>query len=247
MTEENSDDESPLESFEPIGNRLSRRSFVEDVAKVGGGAAVLSASGGVATAGGDGDGDDGDGDDGDDASDEESDLDILNFALTLEKLETTFYEGGLATSGGVFDEDDIENSDVARQFADPSIRHGTFQRFEEIRDNERAHVEFLTDVIEEAGGDPVSGLTFEFPYENVEEFVALARTLENTGTAAYTGAAPMLENTEYVGSAAQILAVEARHASYLRLLNEQSPFPDPFQPTLTMEQVRERVAPFIVD
>lgn len=235
MTRKPSDDDSPLESFERIGDQLSRRSFMGDAAKVGGGAFVLSAGSGAAVAGG--------GDDDDDVSD----VDILNFALTLEKLEANFYEGALASSGGEFDESDIENSDVAKEFSGTAVQNGAYQRLEDIRDHERAHVDALTEAIEAAGGDPVSGLTFEFPYESVEEFFGLARTFEDTGAAAYAGAAPMIENPDYVGTAGQILAVEARHAGYLRLLNEQTPFPNAFQETLTMDEVLDAVDPFIQD
>lgn len=244
MTGEDSD-ESPIESFRRIGDQLSRRSFVGNAAKVGGGAFALSAGSGVALAGCDDDEGDDEGNNGED--DQVSDVDILNFALTLEKLEATFYEGALASSGGEFDESDIENSDVAKQFSGTPVQNGSYQRFEEIRDHEIAHVDALTEAIEGAGGDPVSGLTFEFPYESVGEFFELAQTFEDTGAAAYAGAAPMLDNSDYVGPAAQILAVEARHASYLRVLNTQTPFPDAFQETLTMEEVQERVDPFIED
>ena len=230
----------------------SRRTFLSQTAKVGAGALALSAGAGTAAAGGmdDSDGDDsnGNGDNGNNGNGEvaESDLEILNFALTLEKLEATFYEEALATSGGMFDEHDIERSDAAKVFAEPSLRFSTFQFFEVIRDHERAHVDALTAAIEEGGGTPVSGLEFEFPYETVEEFVDLARVFEDTGAAAYTGAAPMIQNDEYLAAAASILAVEARHASYLRVLNVMIPFPDAFQPAMTMEEVVEAVEPFIV-
>jgi hypothetical protein len=53
----------------------------------------------------------------------------------------------------------------------------------------------------------------------------------------------------YVAPAPQILAVEARHASYLRVLTteDQVPFPRAFQKTLTVEQIQSRIAPFIVN
>ena len=234
----------------------SRRTFLSRTAKVGAGTLALSAGAGTAAAGGmdDSEGDNGDdggngtGDNGDDGNGEvaESDLEILNFALTLEKLEATFYEEALASSGGMFDEHDIERSDAAKVFASDSLRFSTFQFLEAIRDHERAHVDALTAAIEEGGGTPVSGLEFEFPFETVPEFIDLARTFEDTGAAAYTGAAPMIQNDEYLAAAASILAVEARHASYLRVLNVMIPFPDAFQPAMTMEEVVEAVEPFIV-
>ena len=178
--------------------------------------------------------------------DDVSTVDVLNFALTLEKLEATFYEGALASSGGTFSESDIERSEAAQIFADNPKRSSMFQRFETIRDHERTHVEALTAAINDLGGEPVSGLEFEFPYETVPEFISLAQTFEDTGAAAYTGAATLIGNEEYLQDAAQILAVEARHASYLRVLNIQVPFPSAFETALAMDDVQERVAPFIV-
>jgi rubrerythrin len=212
---------------------MSRRDVLSDTAKAGAGIAALSAVG-AGSAGAQESG-----------SADPSDLDILNFALTLEKLEATFYEDALNR----FDElggGGLENSRFAQFFENPSLQYSTYQFFEAIRDHEQAHVNALTEAIEEAGGTPVSGLEFQFPYETPEEFVTLARTFEDTGAAAYTNAAPMIDNSEYVGAAAQILAVEARHASYLRLLNVKSPFPRGFQQTLSLEEVKKAVAPFIV-
>jgi uncharacterized protein (DUF305 family) len=244
--EVNSTDQS-TESEHEFLNRVSqqltsRRGFMNDATKVGAGAIALSAGTGVAAAN--------DEDTSEKAADDVSDLDVLNYALTLEKLEATFYTEALER----FSENEIERSEIAAQFANPSIRYSTYQRFETIRDHEQAHVETLTEAIKEAGGTPVSGLTFEFSYETVEEFVGLARVLEDTGTAAYAGVAEFIDNPEYLAAAAQILAVEARHASYLRVLDNPlpfgsgalNPFPKAFNTTLTMQQVTERIKPFIV-
>ena len=221
------------------GNRLSsRRQFMGQTAKVGGGALALSAigTGSVAAA--------------EDGSEMEegsvSDLNLLNFALTLERLEATFYAEALASSGGMFDEHDIERSDAAKVFAPPGARFSTYQKFEAIRDHERAHVEALTQAIEQGGGDPVSGLEFDFPYTTVAEFIDIARTLEDIGVAAYARAAPLISNEEYLKAALSIHSVEARHASYLRVLNTQSPFPDAFDPALSLDQVLQAAESFIV-
>src|SRR6476659_242734 len=63
-------------------------------------------------------------------------VDVLNFALTLEFLESEFYKKAVSTSGL------IPAADLAG--------------FVSIRDHEQAHVNFLKTAIQGAGGTPVS-------------------------------------------------------------------------------------------
>ena len=249
----------------------SRRDFLSNTAKVGAGAAALGVAGTGAAA----------------AVHEEEpysdspyedqnpngygaldDVQIVKFALLLERLEATFYteavgdepiaEMGTAGSaeGARLGETDVERSDIAAQFENPSIRYSTFQRFKQIRDHEQAHVKALEGVLSEVGEDPsfASDVEFEFPYENTTEFVGIAQALEDTGAGAYTAAAPAVDTEEYLASAAQILAVEARHASYLRTLNNplpagsgaRNPFPSAFQQQLSVTEVVSAAEPFVV-
>jgi hypothetical protein len=46
-------------------------------------------------------------------------------------------------------------------------------------------------------------------------------------------------------ASATIATVEARHASYLRLLNGEVPFPEPFDDAVAPQKVCEAVDPFI--
>jgi hypothetical protein len=257
--------------FGRVGKALNRRSFMGNTAKAGVGAAVLGTAGaGTAAA-----------DHGDEPySDSEyednnpngygalSDVQIIKFALLLERLEATFYteavgdeplaEMGSAGSaeGARLGEHDVERSDIAAQFANPSRRYSTFQRFKQIRDHEQTHVKALEGVLDEVGEDPsfASDVEFEFPYENTVEFVGIAQALEDTGAGAYPAAAPAVDTEEYLAAAAQILAVEARHASYLAVLNSplpagsgaRNPFPEAFQPQLSVSEVVSRAEPFVV-
>ncbi len=72
--------------------------------------------------------------------------------------------------------------------------------------------------------------------------------LENTGVAAYTGAAQyLIDNDELLTAALTIHGVEARHAAYLNILNEENPFPNAFDEPLTPAEVVEIAGQFIVD
>jgi hypothetical protein len=182
-----------------------------------------------------------------------TDVQIVKFALLLERLEATFYTEAV---GGRLGEVDVESSAIAQQLANPSLRYATFQRLKQVRDHEQTHVETLEGVLETVGSDPnfASGVEFEFPYETVGEFYDLAQVFEDTGVAAYTTAAPAIDTEKYLASAVRIHAVEGRHASYLRTLNNPlpagsaalNPFPRAFQLKLSVSDVVGRIEPFVV-
>jgi rubrerythrin len=210
----------------------TRRDFLEGSAKVGGGALAASVAGsGAAVASGDGD-----------ESDDLNDVDILNYALTLEKLEATLYARGLEQ----FSESEFESTEFAAQFRD-SLQYSTYNYFEVVRNHEQAHVEQISNVIEQLGGTPVSGLQFEFPYETADDLATLAQQAENLGVAAYAGVAPKIDNDEILSAALSIHSVEARHAGYLNTVNKKVPFPNGFDEPKSMEEVGQVVSQFIVE
>lgn len=161
-----------------------------------------------------------------------SDLDVLNYALTLEHLEYAFYRDGVGRfTFGM----DGRGASIDTNFA-------------AIRDHEGAHVETLTAVITDLGGEPVAEATYDFgdAYTDPKAFMATAAALENTGVSAYDGAAQFITDPGLLTAAGSIVAVEARHASYLNLLTGAVPFPAAFETPLTMDDVLEIAGPFIV-
>lgn len=159
-----------------------------------------------------------------------SDIDVLNYALTLELLENAFYRDGVPQF--TFGTDPFGNSIDAYL--------GT------IGEHEAAHVATLTQVITDLGGEPVIEQTYDFGYTDAGTFLAVAAALENTGVSAYDGAGAAIENPDLLTAAGTIVAVEARHASYLNLLIGDIPFPAAFETALTPEEVLEIAGPFIV-
>jgi Ferritin-like domain len=152
------------------------------------------------------------------------DVDILNFALTLEYLEAAFYKEGIAKAG---------LSGDAKKLAT------------EIADHEQQHVEALTQAIKKLGGKPVAAPGVTFPFKDQKSFLKLAQVFEDTGVSAYNGAAPMIESKEVLGAAGSIVQVEARHAAAIRLMNGDNPSPAAFDGTLSKDQVLKAVKPFI--
>jgi hypothetical protein len=153
-----------------------------------------------------------------------SDVDILNFALTLEYLESTFYE-------------------EAMKKAKPS---GELKKLVSLlASDEKQHVEALEGTIKELGGKPVAKPMFNFEYSGTSGFLKLAETFENTGVSAYNGAAPSIKSKAVLSAAGSIVQVEARHAAAIALQNGQEPAPSAFDPALEEKQVLKAVEPFI--
>jgi hypothetical protein len=164
----------------------------------------------------------------------ESPVDVLNYALTLEHLEATFYRDGLA---------EIGVDGITGLGFQPSV----FDSLTAIGEHEAAHVTTLIDVINQLGGEPVAEAMYDFGYTDAAGFLQMAQALEDTGVSAYQGAAQYLINEdELLTAALTIHGVEARHASYIALLNAVNPFPEAFNPTLTPAEVLEIAGPLIV-
>ena len=174
----------------------------------------------------------------------EDDVDILNYARLLEFLEADFYRQGLEN----ISERELVCSDPVHEFGDP-IRDRVYGDLQTIRDHEETHAEVLGTAIENLGGEPIDEPEFEFgtAVEEPAEFIALGAVLEDTGVGAYAGAGAVIENEELVPAALSIHSVEARHASFLRVLSGEIGFPVPFDQPLSRAEVEEAASQFIVE
>src|SRR4029079_10263617 len=81
--------------------------------------------------------------------------------------------------------------------------------------HEAAHVSALKQAL---GSKATKTPSFDFKGTTADEgtFLRTAMALEDTGVAAYQGQAPLIKSTQVLGSAGAILAVEARHAAWVR-------------------------------
>jgi Ferritin-like domain len=153
------------------------------------------------------------------------DAEILNFALTLEYLESDFYN----VKGK-----QVGLSGQARSYA------------KMFGEEEQAHVNALSTVVKQLGATPVAKPTFVFPVTSEHSFLELASVLENTGVGAYNGAAPSLKSKQVLEAAGSIVQIEARHAAAIDLLIEKSPTPSGgFDVPLTKAQVLAKAGPLI--
>lgn len=170
-----------------------------------------------------------------------SDVDVLNYALTLEHLEYAFYRDGLKQ----FDDKELENAVLCR-FGDGEVTNNVVSRLGAIRDHEKAHVDTITKTVNKLGGTPVKEAKYDFGYKTAGEFLGVAQALENTGVSAYLGAGPTVSSDKVFKAAASIQSVEARHASFLNELNGDLPFPKGFDEAKSMAEVKKIAGQFIV-
>ena len=196
-----------------FNNEQNRRNFLKSAAVVGVGAALVVGGGGVA-------GHFAQAQSGDD-------LDILNYALTLEYLEATFYKKGV--SGG-------------------SLSGRELALVTPIRDHEVAHVAAITATVKKLGGKPVAEPNFKFPagtFMNRNKFLTTASTFEELGVTAYHGQVTKIQSTDILAAAAAIAGTESRHAAILADLSGGEPFLAPIEAAKSMSQVLAAAKPFI--
>lgn len=154
------------------------------------------------------------------------DIGILNYALTLEYLETAFYAD--VVKSGLFKGAELA---VIRKFGE----------------EEAEHVDALTAAVKGLGGKPAPEPKTEFPLKSAKSVVELAGTVENLGAAAYLGQAGNIESPEVLASALAIHSVEGRHAATLNTLLGKSITPDgAFAKPADAKTVLKSVEPFIV-
>ncbi|KAI0027668.1 ferritin-like domain-containing protein [Vararia minispora EC-137] len=158
------------------------------------------------------------------------DVQILNYALTLEHLENAFYSGGLAN----YSQDDFAKAGFA-----PFVRG----RFEQIAAHEASHVALLQQALGDQATHPCN---YTFPYDTVQGFVILSATFEQVGTSAYTGASKYISDKENLLVSASILSTEARQASWVEAdVRKGSPWGTAYETPLDFNQAFTLASPFI--
>jgi len=155
------------------------------------------------------------------------DVDILNFALTLEYLEAEFYTRAVAQVKGLSGDE--------------------MKLAKELRDNEAEHVDALAATVKKLGGTPAKkpSLDFGAAFANRTSFLKTANTLEDAGVSAYNGAGPLIKSVDVLAAAGSIVQIEARHAALIRLIRSKPPAPLAFDKPATMDAILAKIKPFI--
>lgn len=156
-------------------------------------------------------------------------VDVLNYALSLEYFEATFYATANSIEGLI-----------------PIKYQGLFR---EIGQHENGHVALISGVL---GSLAIKASMFDFTaggrypdvFSNFETFKRLSSTIEDIGVAAFKGQMGNLAGTPVLSTALQIHSVEARHAGSVRLLVGKSGSDGAFDTPMTKGEVLEAVRPF---
>ena len=157
------------------------------------------------------------------------DLEIVNYALTLEYLEADFYEQVVASG---------------------ELKGAVQEAAKVFGDHEQEHVDALTATVRKLGGRPAAKPTTKFDdvlAGGQKKILETAASVENLGAAAYLGQAGRIKSPEVLAAALSIHSVEARHAAALNTLIGEDPVQDgtAFAKPAAMAEVLEMVKPFI--
>lgn len=139
-----------------------------------------------------------------DARHRPTDIAILQYALTLEYLEASFYDNAVSRGG----------------LSGPVLELAKL-----LASHENTHVSALRRTIRTLRRNPVNqpkfdfGNTFEAP-----NFLATAFALENLGVRAYLGQVTNLRRKPLLRAASTIVTVEARHAAAVATLIDQTAY-----------------------
>jgi hypothetical protein len=153
------------------------------------------------------------------------DIGILNYALTLEYLETAFY---------------------AKVIEAKLFSGAAGALLKSFGAQEAQHVAALKAAVTSLGGTPVAKPESKFPITTAAATAELAYTVENLGASAYLGQAPLIQSKQVLASALAIHTIEARHAASIGTLVKKSLTPDgAFAKPADMSEVLAAVKPFL--
>jgi len=162
-----------------------------------------------------------------------TDIDILNFALSLEWLEGTFYQQGFTQ----FPRTDFQALGLSDFQIDGLI---------EIGQTEFDHASLLQSAIAQAGFQPAEICQYNFGFTDAGTMALTASILEAVGVGAYLFAAQLVADPAILTTAGSILTIEARHASVLRSALGQVAVPTAFDVALSPRMAFSLAAPFVV-
>jgi hypothetical protein len=155
----------------------------------------------------------------------QGDAGIVNYALSLEYLESDFYR--LAIASGNLKGRALE---LAKRFGA----------------EENDHVTTLEGTVKSLGGTPTPKPKTSFTLDNPDTILATMNQLESIGAVAYLGQLDRIQSKQVLAAALSIHSVEARHAAVISMMLGQPISPDgPFARPATSVDVTSQIRPFL--
>jgi len=155
-----------------------------------------------------------------------SDLDILNFTLQLQYVETAFYKAVLASN---------LLTGVELDYAQTFSRH------------QEEHEAGLKQLIARLGGAPGPALpAYNLPpFKTREDAIRLLVSSEDAGVAAALGLVPLYQSKDLMETAINAHNVEAEHAAVWRDIAGLPAAPDTVAKGLTVDEIAATAAQFL--
>jgi rubrerythrin len=155
----------------------------------------------------------------------QGDAGIVSYALFLERLETAFYEGAVASG---------------------KLSGRPLELFQRLGREEAEHIKSLEGALQQLGGKEPKLPKFQFVFENQDDILTTAAQLETVGAGAYLGQVRRIEDKKILSAALSIHSVEARHAAAIAQLRGGSITPDgAFASPSASSDVIRQVTPFL--
>lgn len=153
------------------------------------------------------------------------DLGIVNYALTLEYLESDFYSKA------------IESGQLSGEALTLARAFGA---------DEAHHVKTLEAAVSALGGTPAKKPATRFQLTDQASILQVASSFEGLGAAAYLGQAERIQSKEILATALAIHSVEARHSAALNALVGLDIAPDgAFAKPASAPDVAIKIQPFV--
>ena len=143
------------------------------------------------------------------------DVEVLQFALVLERFEDAFYRAALASG---------------------KLKGELLKYAQTVAKHEKAHTAFLEGALGSAAG-PKPKVNVSASIKTPAAFTQSAIKLEDAAVGAYNGQAANV-SPGVLAQAATIVSVEARHAAWVRDIAGEPPAADAVDAPMTAEQVQ---------
>ncbi|KAL9043493.1 MAG: hypothetical protein Q9214_003324, partial [Letrouitia sp. 1 TL-2023] len=158
---------------------------------------------------------------------------VLNFILSLELFQDAFYRQGLANFSQA-------------QFAEYGFNADFYSNLTEIASQEHTHVTSLISSLLQLNVTPVVECNYFFNVTSPSVFVTDASLIEAVSVSSYIGLLAYLRDSAYLKVFSSVLAVEARHSSFIRAALGVQPLPSPYETPIDLDEIYTLVELFTV-